>query len=44
MWLQYRGPGRWAEAAFAERVYLMLSLIAKSVSAWQVYAGALAGS
>ena len=44
MWLQYRGRGRWAEPAFAERVYLMLSLIAKSALAWQVYAGALAGS
>ena len=43
MWLQYRGRGRWAEPAFAERVYLMLSLIAKSALAWQVYAGALAG-
>ena len=37
MWLQYRGRGRWAEPAFAERVYLMLSLIAKSALAWQVY-------
>jgi hypothetical protein len=44
MWLQYRGRGRWAEPAFAERVYLTLSLIAKSALAWQVYAGALAGS
>jgi hypothetical protein len=44
MWLQYRGRGRWAKPAFAERVYLFLSLIAKSALAWQVYAGALAGS
>ena len=45
MWLQYRGRGRgrWAKPAFAERVYLFLSLIAKSALAWQVYAGALAG-
>lgn len=43
MWLQYRGRGRWADPAFAERVYLLLSLIAKSALAWQVYAGALAG-
>lgn len=43
MWLQYRGRGRWTEPAFAERVYLLLSLIAKSALAWQVYAGALAG-
>ena len=46
MWLLYRGRGRgrWARPPFAERVYLMLSLIAKSALAWQVYAGALAGS
>lgn len=44
MWLQYRGRGRWADPAFAERVYLILSLVAKSALAWQVYAGALAGS
>ena len=30
-------------AVFAERVYLFLSLVAKSALAWQVYAGALAG-
>jgi Heliorhodopsin len=44
MWLQYHRRGRWAEPAFAERVYLILSLVAKSALAWQVYAGALAGS
>ena len=44
MWLQYRRRGRWAEPAFAERVYLLLSLLAKTALAWQVYAGALAGS
>ena len=43
MWLQYRGRGRWADPAFAERVYLILSLVAKTALAWQVYAGALAG-
>jgi hypothetical protein len=44
MLLQYRGRGRWARPAFAERVYLFLSLGAKSALAWQVYAGALAGA
>lgn len=44
MWLQYRGRGRWADPLFCERVYLILSLVAKSALAWQVYAGALAGS
>ena len=43
MWLQYRRRGRWADPAFAERVYVILSLVAKSALAWQVYAGALAG-
>jgi hypothetical protein len=43
MWLQYRGRGRWADPVFAERVYLILSLVAKTALAWQVYAGALAG-
>ena len=41
--LEYRGRGRWGNPAFAERVYLILSLVAKSALAWQVYAGALAG-
>ena len=43
MWLQYRRRGRWVDPAFAERIYLILSLVAKSALAWQVYAGALAG-
>lgn len=44
MWLQYRRRGRWARPVFAERVYVILSLVAKSALAWQVYAGALAGA
>jgi hypothetical protein len=43
MWLQYRRRGRWADPLFAEKAYLVLSLVAKSALAWQVYAGALAG-
>ena len=43
MWRQYRRHGRWADPAFAERVYLILSLVANSALAWQAYAGALAG-
>ena len=34
--------GRWADPYFTERAYLLLSLIAKSALAWQVYIGALA--
>jgi hypothetical protein len=42
-WLQYRAKGRWAAYLFGEKVYVFLSLTAKSVLAWQVFAGALAG-
>jgi hypothetical protein len=41
-WLQYRGIGRWADYAFGEKVYLVLSLAAKSALAWQIFAGTLA--
>ena len=44
MWLQYRQVGRWRSYLFGERAYIVLSLTAKSALAWQVYAGALAGS
>lgn len=40
-WLQYRGAGRFADYLFGERVYLILSLGAKTALAWQVYAGTL---
>ncbi len=41
-WLQYRGIGRWRSYAFGEKVYLVLSLVAKSLLAWQIFAGSLA--
>lgn len=41
-WLQYRGVGRWHDYAFGEKVYLVLSLAAKSALAWQIFAGSLA--
>jgi hypothetical protein len=40
-WLQYRGVGPWRSYAFGEQAYLVLSLGAKSVLAWQIYAGSL---
>jgi hypothetical protein len=43
MWLQYRRVGRWKSYIFGERAYFMLSLLAKSALAWQVFAGTLAG-
>jgi len=42
-WLQYRQIGRWVDYAYGEKVYLVLSLVAKSVLAWQIFAGSLAG-
>jgi Heliorhodopsin len=41
-WLQYRGRGRFASYLYGEKVYIVLSLVAKSALAWQVYAGTLA--
>jgi hypothetical protein len=41
MWLQYRRIGRWRDYLFGERVYMLLSLFAKSALAWQVYGGTL---
>jgi hypothetical protein len=42
-WLQYRGVGPWRSYAFGEKAYLVLSLVAKSALAWQIFAGSLAG-
>lgn len=42
-WLQYRGVGPWSDYAFGEKAYLVLSLGAKSVLAWQIFGGSLAG-
>jgi len=44
MWLQYRQVGKWRSYLFGEKTYIILSLIAKSLLAWQVFAGTLAGS
>ena len=42
-WLQYRARGRWADYLFGENAYIVLSLVAKSLLAWQVFGGTLAG-
>ena len=42
LWPQYRRVGRWKSYVFGERAYFMLSLVAKSTLAWQVFAGTLA--
>ena len=41
-WLQYRRVGRWMNYVFGEKSYLVLSLAAKSVLAWQIFGGSLA--
>jgi hypothetical protein len=41
-WLQYRAEGRWRDYLFGEKVYIVLSLTAKSALAWQIFAGTLA--
>ncbi len=40
-WLQYRGNGRWADYVFGEVVYIILSFVAKSLLAWQIFANTL---
>ncbi len=42
-YLQYRQVGPWRSYAFGEKVYLVLSLGAKSALAWQIFGGSLAG-
>jgi Heliorhodopsin len=41
MLLQYKRVGRWRDYLYGERVYMLLSLFAKSALAWQVFAGTL---
>lgn len=41
MVLQYKKIGKWADYLYGERVYIILSLVAKSLLAWQVFAGTL---
>lgn len=42
-WLEYRQMGPWKSYAYGEKAYLVLSLGAKSVLAWQVFGPFLAG-
>jgi hypothetical protein len=41
MVLQYKRVGRWRDYLYGERAYIVLSLTAKSLLAWQVFAGTL---
>jgi hypothetical protein len=39
--LQYKQVGKWASYLQGERTYITLSLVAKSILAWQVFSGAI---
>lgn len=41
MILQYKKIGPWKDYLYGERTYIILSLVAKSLLAWQVFAGTL---
>ena len=41
MILQYKGVGKWKNYLYGERVYITLSLVAKSILAWLVLFGAM---
>jgi len=40
MWLQYKKWGPWSDYLWGEKIYIVLSLVAKSALAWWVYVGA----
>jgi hypothetical protein len=42
MVLQYKKIGKWSDYVYGESTYVLLSLVAKSLLAWQVFAGTLA--
>ena len=42
-WLQYRSIGKWTDYVYGEKAYLVLSLAAKSLLAWQIYFPSLDG-
>jgi hypothetical protein len=44
MFLQYKKWGPWHDYLFGERVYILLSLVAKSALAWQIFFGTLTRS
>lgn len=41
MILQYKKVGKWADYLYGEKAYIVLSLVSKSLLAWQVFAGTL---
>jgi hypothetical protein len=43
MFLQYKKVGPWKSYVFGEKIYVFLSLFAKTLLAWQVWSGTLRG-
>jgi len=41
MYLQYKKTGKWADYLYCERGYMILSLVAKTLLAWQIFFGTL---
>lgn len=41
MYLQYKEVWKWKDYLYGEKMYIVLSLVAKSALAWQVFAGTL---
>ena len=42
MWLQYKKIGPWKDYLYGERIFIVLSLVAKTVFSWMIFAGTLA--
>lgn len=42
MWLQYKKVGPWRDYLVGERTFIVLSLVAKTILAWMIFAGTLA--
>ena len=40
-WLQYKQIGKWSDYLAGEKTYITLSFVAKSLLAWQIFAGTL---
>ena len=40
-WLQYKKIGKWSDYLRGERSYIVLSLVAKTALAWQIFSGTL---
>lgn len=41
MFLQYKKVGKWKDYLYGEKAYIILSLVAKTLLAWQVFGGTL---